>query len=880
MKWLHAVRARLRLLFARHDAESRMNQEFQLHIELETEQLIARGVPPDEARRRALIAFGGVEPHKEAMRDGRGFAWLDGFALDLKLATRLLARYPWLTVVGGAAMAFGIAAGIGTFEIRTQIVNPSLPLDKGSRIVGLRNWDASRNRVAPTTPDDVEAWRMRLTRVEDVSAFRTFTRNLLTNDGRAQAEAVAAMSASAFRVGRVSPIAGRTLVAADEVPGAPQVVVIGHDLWTRRFGADPAILGQTIRLGREQPTVVGIMPGGFTFPARQELWIPLPRLTTPMASARDRDLLAFGRLADRASHSQAQAELNVVGVRPSTPSSSRENVRAQLVPFTRLMFDSLDVQIGLALGNVFVVMLLMLVCANVALLTFARAATRDGEIAIRTALGASRARIVTQLFLEGLVLAGLAVAIGVAAARFGLRSVLALYEAQSPRELPFWVTADLTPSTVMYAGVLTIVAAAIIGVFPALKITGPGHQAWLRQSSAGGGGVRLGGVWTGVIAAQVATTVLFPAAAFFFHRWVVSAHTQDIGVPASRYLSARLELDREGPPPGNTFSELERRVSAEAGISGLTFADRLPATLHPRWRIQTDGESETGGAEFPHRVTTASVALNFFDVLGASVLAGRNFTGADIDSTAGVVIVNQSFVSRVLGGQNAIGRHFRRGPHDDSPEPGPWLEIIGVVTDLGMGAAEDAAGFYRPLSLERTPDLLVAVAVNGRAQSFAAQLRSVARDVEPSLQIHDLMPLDEVVAGHARETVYLSRIMIGLSALALLLSLTAIYSVAQFTVSRRTREIGIRIALGAERFRLVGPILRRPLMQVGLGIAAGAVLTSVAFVGIFEGTPTVNEIVTMVVYALLMMVICLLACIVPVQRALNVAPGEVLRGDT
>jgi hypothetical protein len=270
-------------------------------------------------------------------------------------------------------------------------------------------------------------------------------------------------------------------------------------------------------------------------------------------------------------------------------------------------------------------------------------------------------------------------------------------------------------------------------------------------------------------------------------------------------------------------------------------------------------------------VTTASVALNFFDVLGASVLAGRNFTGADIDSTAGVVIVNQSFVSRVLGGQNPIGRHFRRGPHEDSPEPGPWLEIVGVVKDLGMGAAEDAAGFYRPLSLERTPDLLVAVAVNGRAESFAARLRSVARDVEPSLQIHDLMPLDEVVAGHARETVYLSRIMIGLSALALLLSLTAIYSVTQFAVSRRTREIGIRIALGAERRRVVGPILSRPLMQVGLGIAAGAVLTSVAFVGIFEGTPTVNE--------LLMMVICLLACIVPVQRALNVAPAEVLRAD-
>jgi ABC-type antimicrobial peptide transport system permease subunit len=174
---------------------------------------------------------------------------------------------------------------------------------------------------------------------------------------------------------------------------------------------------------------------------------------------------------------------------------------------------------------------------------------------------------------------------------------------------------------------------------------------------------------------------------------------------------------------------------------------------------------------------------------------------------------------------------------------------------------------------------MVAVGINGRAESFAARLRTVARDVEPSLQIHDLMPLDAVVASQARETVYLARIMIGLSALALLLSLTAIYSVTQFAVSRRTREIGIRIALGAERLRVIGPILRRPLTQVGLGIVVGAVLTAVAFVTIFEGTPSVNEGAMMVGYALLMMVICLLACVVPVHRALNVAPAEVLRGD-
>jgi predicted permease len=647
------------------------------------------------------------------------------------------------------------------------------------------------------------------------------------------------------------------------------------------------VLGQTVRLGSEQPTVVGIMPDRFTFPATPQLWIPLQRPTKAVTLAED-SMLIFGRLASGASQSEAQAELAVIGRRTLEGSSNNRtsaqtaSVRAlaqpQIVPFTRLMFDSLDVQIGLALGNVFVGMLLVLVCANVALLTFARAATRDIEIAVRTALGASRARIVTQLFLEGLVLAAIAVAAGLAGARFTLRSLLALFEAGG-RSLPFWMTADLTASTVIYAGVLAIVSAAIIGIFPALKITGGGHLTRLRESSAGGGGVRLGGVWTVVIAAQVATTVMFPAAAFFFHRWVVSGQTTDIGVATSQYLSARLELDQGGSPPGRTFTELERRVGTEAAVSGLTFADRLPGAGSARWRIQIEGEGPPEPPVFPHRVSAASVALNFFEVFGAPMLSGRTFTAADLDS-AGVVIVNTSFVNRFLGGQNPIGRHIRRGPHESVQDVGPWLEIVGVVKDLGMGSGDDAAGVYRPISLESTPSLRVAVAVTGRPAAFAARLRTVAREVEPTLQIHELMPLDDVIAGEIREIAYMSRIMTGLSALALLLSLTAIYSVTDFAISRRTREIGIRVALGAERLRLIGPLLLRPLSQVGLGIVCGAILSFLASISMFESTPSVREAALIAAYALLMMVVCLLACVVPVRRALNVAPAEVLRGDT
>jgi putative ABC transport system permease protein len=893
MRWVTAARTRLRLLVGRRDAESRMNGEFGLHIELETEHLVASGVEPAEARRRALVAFGGVERHKEAMRDGRGLAWLDGFALDLRLAARLLRRYPWLTLVGGAAIAFGIAAGVGTFEIRTQIVNPTLPLDEGSRIVGLRNRDTSLNRVVPATMDDVDVWRTGLTRVEEISASRALSRNLLTSDGKAQAESVAAMSASAFRLARVAPIAGRTLIDADEDSGAPPVVVIGHEVWHRRFGGDATIVGQRIRLGADQPTVVGIMPEHFTFPSTQQMWIPLSRRPALRALVDDPGLLVFGRLAAATSAAQAQTELSVVASRRTASPAAKADLRSEVVPFTRLMFDSLDLQIGLALGNIFVVMLLLLVCANVALLTFARAATRATEIAVRTALGASRLRIVTQLFLEGLVLAGLAVATGLAVARYGLQSILAVYRTESGSPLPFWMSADLTTSTVIYAGALTLITAAIIGVLPALKVTGRGHLTQLRQSSAGGGGVRLSGVWTAVIAAQVATTVMFPAAAFFFHRWVTANDTRDIGFPASRYLAARIELDRDTPSDlplgateqafharlGRAFVELERRVSAEATVSGVTFTDRLPGTYHSRWRIQTDGEMTPGSDPFPYRVASASVALNYFAVLGAPLLAGRTFTAADVNAPTGVVIVNTSFVDHVLGGQNPIGRHIRRGPNDDSPEPGPWLEIVGVVKDLGLGTTTQGEGLYRPLALEAAPVVHVAVGVTGQPAAFAARMQTLANEVDPTLQLHELMPLDELVASQTRESGYMSRIMIALSVLALVLSLTAIYSVTAFAVSRRTREIGIRVALGAERRRVIGPILRRPLFQVGLGIVAGAILVTIAFIGIFEGTPTVREMAIITAYSLLMMLICLVACVGPVRRALTLAPAEILRSE-
>jgi len=281
-----------------------------------------------------------------------------------------------------------------------------------------------------------------------------------------------------------------------------------------------------------------------------------------------------------------------------------------------------------------------------------------------------------------------------------------------------------------------------------------------------------------------------------------------------------------------------------------------------------------------HSSASASVALNFFDVLGAPPIAGRHFTAVDIESARPVAIVNQPFVTRVLGGQNPIGRRLRRVPGDAASRPGPWLEIVGLVKDLGMFSNAEGVGFYEPLSLDTAREFRVAIGVRGNPEAFATRFRDLAGEVEPTLQVHELTALKAAGASGWLEFQYLSRVMATLSAIALLLSLTAIYSVTAFTVSRRTREIGLRVALGADRLRVVGPLVRRPLTQVGIGITAGAVLAVLAFAGVSERAPNLGEFILIAAYSLLMMAICLLACVGPASRALRAQPARALTADT
>jgi predicted permease len=604
-------------------------------------------------------------------------------------------------------------------------------------------------------------------------------------------------------------------------------------------------------------------------------------------------VLVFGRLARGVTRDQAQAELTTIGRRMAADApGTHEFLRPEVVPFAHLVVDPRRFNLALTLANIFLVMLIVVVAANVALLLFSRAASREVEIGVRHALGASRWRIVSQLVVEAMALSGLSAIAGLAATRFLLASSIRTREADRGVALPFWVTDSLTPSTIAYGVALTMLVAVIIGVFPALKITGGRFGAGLKSSSAGGGGYRFGGVWTAVIAAQVAVTVLFPATAFFFHRAVVSGQSRDVGFSAAEYLSARLAMDDDAaertaslaPAPragARVIDELRRQLTAETGVTVVALADRLPGMYHPGGRFELEGDDQP--PTYGYDVRIASVDAEFFGAVNAPVLSGRGFAPTDLAQGREVAVVNASFVQRVLRGRNPVGHRIRVVRRDGERRPSieeqhPWIEIVGVVRDLGMIGGADGAGLYRPLASSHAA-VHVAVHVQGAPESYGDRLRAVASRVEPTLRVYDVMPLDRVGADQWLESQYMSRLLAVLSGLALLLSLTAIYSVLAFTVTQRTREIGVRVALGANRWRVVSPIVGRPLVQIGLGIGVGGGLVALTFIGLMESIPTPLESGMIAAYALFMLTVCVSACVVPIRRALRLQPSQVLRAD-
>lgn len=707
--------------------ESDMDDEFRHHLELRTEALLRSGLSRREAARRARNEFGGIESHKDAARAARGLRVFDDIrfsSMDVKLGLRMLARYPGLTIVAGLTMAFAIGVGAGLFEVIRQLVDPTLPLPESDRIVVVQYHDRAAGGKQDPHAYDVLRWRGGagcgdgcadplsgtgrrdgLASFEAIGAFLGIERNLSIDGGVAEPIEVAEISASAFRTTRTPALLGRTLVDSDEAPGAPPVVVLGYGVWQTRLDGDNAALGRDVRIGDARMTVVGVMPKGFGFPVHHEAWVPLQLDALPKEPGGDPALSVFGRLAPGVTLAEAEAELSVrmAGAISEFP-EHYEHLTPAVVRYAAkqgsISPDEVLARASVYSINLVAVAFLVLMCGNVALLMFARAATRERELLVRNALGAGRARIVTQLFVEALVLGAFAAALGLAAAGLTVRVTLGSIIGPTDR-WPFWLHASLSPATIVYATGLAILASVIAGVIPALKVTGRDLETRLRAATAGAGGLRMGGIWNGIVRTQIAATVVFVAITYPVQRYAEQLAGTPLGFAADEYVAVRLEMDPANPMEMETDSgqaaflqrytsrveELKRRIAADPAVAGVTVAAELPLMEQRLRLVEVDGARDQpryrlGGEWVSHHpISMAAVDLDFFDAFGAPILAGRGFDSRDLEQPARTVIVNEAFVRRVLGGRNAVGQRIRQ-PRPEEQDPEPWYEIVGVVPDL------------------------------------------------------------------------------------------------------------------------------------------------------------------------------------------------------
>jgi predicted permease len=882
----------------RRRTDDDLERELAGHLALAEDELRRKGHLPVDAARLARARAGGRIQALEALREQRGLPWLDSSWLDVRLGLRLLVRNWGLTLVGGLATTLAISIAAVVFAAFEIVMWSPLPLDEGDRVVAIQVWDREAGRRRDTTWQDLEQWRASLQSIDDVGAFQTIRRNIITPDGSVELAPVAEISAAGFRVSRVAPLIGRPIADADAAPGAAPVVVIGHDVWQRRFAGARDVIGRELRLGNDVHTVVGVMPDGFQFPFTFRYWVPL----RPGADGRLHNTgpegVVFGRLAPGATVARAHAEVSALGLvasalrsaqregAPALRSAAREGGR--VVPYTFAFtgdFEPGEMGLLWSLSSLGLVLLLLPPCANIAILNYARTVSRQREFAARHALGGSRARIVWQLFIEALVLT--AAAAGAALLVLRVVSVVVAGRLQDiPGGAPFWMTFGVSYRTLLFVAGLAVAAAAVSGLVPALQATG--RLAQLGAGAlAGRTSVRLGATWTSLVIAQVAFSVgVLPLAAEL--AWgTLRTGLVGPGFAAEEFATARVALEGDRDVLLATRQrELARRLLADPGIVGVAAALQPPGE-EPWVFVDIEGRdapTDVLNGQLPGFLARFNqVDPAFFDLYQVPGLAGRRFTDADVAAESDAVIVNRNFAETIAPAGNPLGRRFRYVRATDrewlhGPEANRWYEVVGVVGNLP--ATTDARVAYHAAAPGQIHPAHLQLRLRGDPAGLAERLRIVSASVDPTLHVDEVRTLAEIYREH-RFGDNLGAMTIGaVTGSVVLLSAAGLYALMAFTVAQRRREIGIRSALGAQPGQLVAAVFRRAFWQIGVGSAAGmlaAYLTG-RYVPIEQiGGLTIPGILPGA--AAFMLLVGVLASLGPARRGLRIDPTEALRND-
>jgi predicted permease len=849
----------------------------------------ARGLPPAEVRRRDLrnILASAGSVWAESLRLS---AWRPSL-VDVRFGLRTIVRTPWLSLVAVCALAIGIPVGLAPMHAVDALERP-LPGDPNGRIRTLCYWRDTVHEHA--TAGDYSLWRTSLRSFDALAAYRPTTVNLDMGGGGLSVPGIET-TASTFDILRTPAMLGRVLRADDERSGAPSVVVIGHDLWRAQFGSDPDIVGRPLQIGGASFSIVGVMPPAFRFPTTHQLWMPL-RIPDdgggPRAGA---TLVVFGRLSDGMTPDSAQAELQALtSSLAAGDAEAFHRLGATVLPSWHLTFGfpspgGLRALPEFSLVQVLMLAPLFVACVNVGLLILAQTSTRASEFAVRTALGASRGRILTQVFVEFMVLAVMAAGAGLLILHWlpgRLLTALGI-------TLPYWIDTGLNAATVIRGLLLAAGCAAIAGVAPVVGMTGRSIDANIKRARASRSGNGLGGprrLPSALIVIDVAVAVVaIGVAGGLWGKVQATKPSESVdGIRAEEILSVMLDVrSPQRQQVARAQAALVEKLRGEPDVRAVTFATALPRMDHPTrlMVVDQDPAAVAAPAAGHFKVRAARIAIDFFDQLGQPLVAGRAFDSRDLHQDANTIIVNTTFAQRAFGSTNPIGRRMREATSDGAPV-GPWLEIVGIVGHMGVHALTPSQddGVYLPLAEGDVNPVRLAIWVRGDPAVLAPRVHELARTVDPNVVIAMPIALDEMFEG---DWYFLRGLVLGVALLVgVLLSLaaSALYAILSLVVLQRTREIGIRVALGADRWRIARDVATRAVMQIAAGVLLGLPFAGALCYEFLELTgsgASVSGAVAMasVLGVAVMLLVSLAACTVPTVRALRIEPVDALRAE-
>lgn len=794
---------------------------------------------------------------------------------DLRLAFRLLARQPLTSALAMVALALGIGLTTTMFSILNGAVLRGLPFEQADRLLHVAPFDRVSNDDDEAPQWVYASWRSTQQSFEDLSGFYVANANVVGSDGTPERYRAAWITPNTFGLLRTRPALGRDFTAADGTTGAAPVAIISDRLWRDRFQGRPDVLGQSLRVNGQATTVVAVMPPGFAFPMTQDLWLSIAVQAVRQTSDTAQTLEVVGRLRDGRTRAQAEAEFAALHHALLADQPALQQVTTvEIKPYVEEFIGSSTVRL---LSTMFAAVLLVLViaCVNVTNLILARAADRTRDLAVRTALGARRGEVVRQMLVEVGVLA-LGGAIG--GALIAWAGTTMFMQGIADTNPPFWIDVRVDRTALLFVAAMALLATFVAGLVPAWRTSKADASPLLGDEGRGTTSLRIGKLSRGLVAAEIALSFALLVVSAFTIQSVRNIGVFDPGIATRDVFSARVSLPASDYPDDAAvwrFTErMRERLAALPGVTAAALSTGVPPDLASE-TVAVEGETYARERDYP-RARLAVVTPDYFPVVRIGPRRGRAFTAADAVASAPVAMVSESF-ERTHFPQGALGRRVRVVEGDTIA----WREIVGVVPDVrnvDLGpTATDAV--YVPLAQAPSRFVAVLLRAEGDPLALTAGVRHAVAELDRNLPIFNVNTLQQVLDANTWGWRVFGTLFSVFGAAALFLAVVGLYGVMAFTVSKRTSEIGVRIALGAEPRDVMRLVLAQGAWQIGGGVAVGlglAVALGKAMQGFFFGVGLEDPRFYLAVAALLL-VTGLTAAFVPARRAARVDPSEALR---